>query len=162
MSCPVRPPIDEYFMRIAREISSRATCDRLHVGCVIVRDRRILSTGYNGSLSGAAHCDDVGHLMENGHCVRTVHAEANAVCQAAYNGVSLRDSTAYVTHSSCWPCFKLMANAGVRRIVYGEFYRDKRISEVALDLGIELLDLTEISAPCEGCPAPDTTSPEPA
>src|SRR5690606_2744344 len=80
---------DEYFMGIARQVASRSTCDRKHVGAVIVRDRMILATGYNGSIRGIAHCDDEGHLMEDGHCVRTVHAEANAIVQAARNGVRL-------------------------------------------------------------------------
>ena len=78
-----------YFMNIAKEVSSRSTCPRKHVGAVIVRDRRILSTGYNGSLRGLAHCDDVGCLMEDGHCIATVHAEANAILQAAMNGVRI-------------------------------------------------------------------------
>ena len=82
---------DEYFMRIAKEVSTRATCSRKLVGAVIVsNDRHILSTGYNGSIPGTPHCDDVGHLMENSHCVRTCHAEANAVSQAARNGVRFR------------------------------------------------------------------------
>ena len=81
----------EYFMAIAKQVSTRSTCDRKHVGAVIVRDKVILSTGYNGSLRGAPHCDDVGHDMENGHCVRTMHAEANAVAQAAKNGVNINN-----------------------------------------------------------------------
>ena len=80
---------DDYFMRIAEVVASRATCDRKHVGAVIVRDRTILSTGYNGSIRGLPHCDEVGHLMEDGHCVATIHAEANAIIQAAKNGVSI-------------------------------------------------------------------------
>jgi dCMP deaminase len=130
---------DEYFMGIARQVATRATCDRKHVGALLVRDRTILSTGYNGSIRSLPHCDDVGHMMENGHCVATVHAEANAIIQAAKNGVSIDGATIYTTASPCWPCFKLIANSGCRRIVYGEFYRDPRIFEFAEKLGIELV-----------------------
>ncbi|MGZ3480084.1 MAG: deoxycytidylate deaminase, partial [Myxococcaceae bacterium] len=110
---------DQYFMDIARQVATRATCDRKHVGAVLVRDRTILSTGYNGSIRGMPHCDEVGHLMENGHCVATVHAEANAILQAAKNGVRIDGATLYTTASPCWPCFKLVANSGCVRIVYG-------------------------------------------
>ena len=137
---------DEYFMNIAREVATRSTCDRKHVGAVIVRDRSILATGYNGSIRGLPHCDDDGHLMEDGHCVRTVHAEANAILQAAKNGVSLDNGEIYTTASPCWNCFKLIANAGIRKIYYGEFYRDERSKETAAQIGIELIDL--------GIPAP--------
>ena len=132
-----------YFMNIARQAATRATCDRKHVGAVIVRDRTILSTGYNGSIRGMPHCDEVGHVMENGHCVATVHAEANAMIQAAKNGVRLDGAELYTTASPCWPCFKLIANAGIRTIYYGEFYRDERSIEVAKQLGIKLVDLTQ-------------------
>ena len=133
---------DGYFMNIARQVATRSTCDRKHVGAVIVRDRTLLSTGYNGSMRGAAHCDEAGHLMENDHCVRTVHAEANAVAQAARNGVRIDGGEIYVTASPCFNCFKLLVNAGVRRICYGEFYRDARIGDFARELGVELVDLT--------------------
>jgi dCMP deaminase len=132
-----------YFMNIARQAATRSTCDRKHVGAVIVRDRTILSTGYNGSIRGMPHCDDVGHWMEDGHCVATVHAEANAIIQAAKNGVRIDGAEIYTTSSPCWNCFKLIANAGIRTIYYGEFYRDVRSVEVAEKLGIELVDLSE-------------------
>jgi dCMP deaminase len=135
---------DQYFMEIALKVASRATCDRKHVGAVLVRDRIILSTGYNGSIRGMPHCDEVGHLMENGHCVATVHAEANAVLQAARTGVRIEGSALYTTAS---PCFKLVANAGILRIVYGEFYRDPRIFDVAARLDIELVSLEQASGP---------------
>jgi dCMP deaminase len=143
----VRTSWDEYFMEIARQVASRATCDRKHVGALLVRDRIILSTGYNGSIRGMPHCDEVGHLMENGHCVATVHAEANAVLQAARTGVRIEASALYTTASPCWPCFKLVANAGIVRIVYGEFYRDPRIFEVAARLHIELVSLEQAVRP---------------
>lgn len=139
MSKDQRASWDEYFMRIATEVASRSTCDRKHVGAVVVRDRILLATGYNGSLRGLDHCDDVGHLMEAGHCVRTVHAEANALVQAARNGVGVDGAGIYVTASPCFSCFKLIANAGVRRIVFGEFYRDQRIFEFSRALDIELV-----------------------
>ncbi len=129
---------DEYFMAIAREVATRSTCDRKHVGAVIEREKMILATGYNGSIRGLAHCDDEGHLMEDGHCVRTVHAEANAIVQAARNGMRLEGAEIYVTASPCFGCFKLIANAGIRRIVFGEFYRDSRIFELSKLLGVQL------------------------
>jgi len=132
-----------YFMNIARQAATRSTCDRKHVGAVIVRDKTILSTGYNGSIRGMPHCDDVGHLIENDHCVATVHAEANAIIQAAKNGVRIDDAQLYTTASPCWNCFKLIANAGIRTIYYGEFYRDARSLEVAEKLGIRLVDLSD-------------------
>jgi dCMP deaminase len=134
---------DEYFMAIARQVATRSTCDRKHVGAVIVRDRMILTTGYNGSIRGLPHCDDVGHLMEEGHCVRTTHAEANAIVQAARNGVSVGSAGIYVTASPCFGCFKLIANAGLSRIVFGEFYRDERIFDFSRQLGLELVHLPE-------------------
>jgi dCMP deaminase len=134
-----RVPWDQYFMNIAEVVASRSTCPRKYVGAVIVRERTILSTGYNGSIRGMPHCSDVGHMMENDHCVATVHAESNAILQAAKNGVMIDGATIYVTASPCWNCFKQIANAGLRRIVYGEFYRDERIFSVAERLQMDLL-----------------------
>jgi dCMP deaminase len=138
MVTPKRASWDEYFMAIAGEVATRSTCDRKHVGAVIVRDKMILATGYNGSIRGLPHCDDEGHMMEDGHCVRTVHAEANAIAQAARNGVRVDGGDIYVTASPCFGCFKLVANAGLTRIVFGEFYRDERIFNLAQALGIAL------------------------
>ncbi|MFW9854212.1 MAG: cytidine/deoxycytidylate deaminase family protein [Candidatus Thorarchaeota archaeon] len=131
---------EHYFMRIAHQVATRATCDRKNIGAVIVRDKTILSTGYNGSIRGLAHCDDVGHMMdETGkHCVRTVHAESNAIAQAAKNGVTVEKAEIYITASPCWTCFKLLANAGITKVVYGEFYHDDRIFDAARSAGIEL------------------------
>ncbi len=137
----MRASWDEYFMNIAREVATRSTCDRKHVGAVIVRDKTILSTGYNGSVRGLGHCDEVGHMIVDGHCVRTIHAEMNAIIQAAKNGTAIEGAGIYVTASPCWSCFKSIANAGVRRIVYGEFYRDERIFETARELGIALVEV---------------------
>jgi dCMP deaminase len=137
---------DDYFLGIARQTATRATCDRKHVGAVLVRDKTILSTGYNGSIRGLPHCDEAGHMMENGHCERTVHAEANAIIQAARNGVRIDGATIYTTASPCWACFRLIANAGIVKIVFGEFYRDQQIFEHAAMLRIELVDGTKQGA----------------
>jgi dCMP deaminase len=128
-------------MNIARVVASRSTCERKFVGAVIVRDKTILSTGYNGSIRGMPHCTDVGHMMEDGHCVATIHAESNAIIQAAKNGAAIDGASIYVTASPCWNCFKIIANSGIRRIVYGEFYRDNRIFDVAQKLNVELVHL---------------------
>ncbi|MFL2982834.1 MAG: deoxycytidylate deaminase [Candidatus Neomarinimicrobiota bacterium] len=132
---------ENYFMNIAQEVATRSTCDRKHVGAVIVRNKTILSTGYNGSMKGTTHCDDVGHEMVDGHCVRTTHAEANAIVQSAKNGVKIDLGDIYVTASPCFNCFKLIANAGIKTIFYNELYRDKKIIERAKEVGIKLVSL---------------------
>ena len=134
---------ENYFMNIALEVATRATCSRKHVGAVIVRDKTILSTGYNGSIKGLPHCDDVGHEMIDGHCVRTTHAEANAIVQAAKNGVQINFSEIYVTASPCYNCFKLIANSGITTIYYKEFYRNDQIIKCAKEVGINLVSLEE-------------------
>lgn len=122
-----RPDWDHYFMQIADIVASRGSCERLQVGCVIVRDKRILVTGYNGAAKGAEHCTDpgVGCLMVDGHCQRAVHAETNAVIQGALHGVSLAGATVYVTHSPCRNCAKLLVGTGIVRVVYRKDYADK-------------------------------------
>src|SRR5258706_13046039 len=115
-----------YFMNIAKQVATRATCPRKHVGAVIARDRTILSTGYNGSVRGLPHCEDVGCVMEEGHCITTVHAEANAILQAAKKGVGADGSDQYTTASPGWNCFNLNANPGVRRLTYGDFHPHER------------------------------------
>jgi dCMP deaminase len=132
-----------YFMNIAKEVATRSTCDRKYVGAVIVREKTILSTGYNGSIKGLPHCDEAGHEMVDDHCIRTTHAEANAIVQAAKNGVEINQSEIYVTASPCYNCFKLIANAGIKTIYYGEFYREDRILEHAKEAGIELVSLED-------------------
>lgn len=135
----MRASWDRYFMDIATVVSTRATCDRLHVGAVIVVDRSIVSTGYNGSISGAPHCDEAGHLMVHDHCVRTVHAEANAIAHAARCGSKTDGATMYVTHLPCWPCFKLIVNTGIKRVVYGTPYKgDSRTQEAAAKVGVSV------------------------
>jgi|TARA_B100000131_G_C18107337_1_gene608387 dCMP deaminase len=132
---------ENYFMNIAKEVATRSTCDRKHVGAVIVRDKTILSTGYNGSIKGLPHCDEIGHEMVDGHCVRTTHAEANAIVQAAKNGVKINLAEIYVTASPCYNCFKLIANAGIKSIYFDEFYRDERIIKRSEEAGIQLIDI---------------------
>lgn len=132
---------DQYFVDIAHEVATRATCDRKHVGCVLVRDRSIIATGYNGSVPGAPHCDDVGHDIVTtvvnasastiSNCIRTVHAEVNAVAQAARGGRATEGATAYTNTFPCWPCFKVLAAAGITRIVYDAEYKiDPRVLEL--------------------------------
>ena len=103
---------------------TRATCDRKQVGAVIVVDYQVAATGYNGSIRGLPHCDEVGHDMVDGHCVRTIHAEMNALAQAARRGVRIEGAFIYTTASPCWSCFRVLVNAGIRRFVYGEAYRE--------------------------------------
>ena len=131
----------EYFMDIAHMVATRSTCDRKHIGAVIVRDKTILSTGYNGSIRGRPHCSEIGCDIENGHCVATIHAEANAIIQAAKNGVMIKGAEIYTTASPCWNCFKLIANVGIKKIYYGEFYRDERILKVANEIKLELIHI---------------------
>jgi len=134
---------DTYFMNIAKQVATRSTCDRKNVGAVIVKGRHILATGYNGSISGMPHCDEEGHMMENGHCVATIHAEANAILQAAKHGTSIDGADIYITASPCWTCFKFLANSGIKRIFYNEFYGDERSIEIAHKIGIELIQLED-------------------
>ena len=122
----MRPEWDSYFMKIAYAVSERSTCERAYVGCVLVIDKRILTTGFNGSPKGQPHCEEVGHLMVEGHCVRTIHAETNAIIQAALHGVSTKGSTCYVTHMPCINCTKALINAGIVRLVYNVSYREDK------------------------------------
>ena len=118
-----RPDWDDYFLDIAAIVARRSTCDRAQVGAVLVREKRILTTGFNGSPAGLGHCDDIGHLMVDGHCLRTIHAEANTIIQAALHGISTKGAVCYVTHFPCINCSKMLINAGVREIVYHDDYR---------------------------------------
>lgn len=130
---------DTYFMKIADLVSTRASCDRKHVGAVIVRDRRILTTGYNGSIPGLPHCDDVGHMMEDGHCLRTVHSEINAIAQAAKLGLSVDGAIMYCNTLPCWNCFKTIVSAGIAQIVWQSDYPAEgknRVMEIGTRLKI--------------------------
>ncbi len=180
-----RPSWNQYFMQMAVIASKRSTCDRLYVGAVIVKDKTVLTTGYNGSIRGMPHCsgperyfecsycgniievdleDDtdiyhyigcnkcnklgtyvekfsVGHMMVNKGCQRTVHAECNALVQAAKNGVAVDGASIYVTHTPCWNCFKMIANAGIKEIFYNKLYRDTTVFEVAKDCNIKITEV---------------------
>jgi dCMP deaminase len=135
-----RPSWDDYFMSIAQIIATRGTCDRLRVGAVLVKNNRIISTGYNGAPPGLPHCDGpAGHLVEEGHCIRTVHAEENCILQvAAIGGTSTQGSTIYSTHSPCYHCFKKLCVGGVKRVVVGQLYRnDRTVQEHCRQAGIQ-------------------------
>lgn len=133
-----RPSWDEYFMNIAHEVAHRSTCERAHVGAVVVKNKRILTTGYNGSPRGLPHCTEVGCLMDNGHCIRTLHAEQNAIIQAALHGVSTHGSAIYVTHQPCFLCAKTIINAGITRIVYDNEYPDDLSRSFLQEAGVAL------------------------
>jgi dCMP deaminase len=117
-----RPSWDQYFINVATVAATRSTCPRKSVGAVIVKDKRVLSTGYNGSVPTQPHCIDVGCDIQNNHCVRTIHAEVNCILQAAKYGTSIEGATLYVTAQPCQNCAKLAAGAGIKRIVYSEDY----------------------------------------
>lgn len=144
-----RPSWDDYFMEVANAISKRATCDRGRSGCVIARDKQLLVSGYVGSPTGFPHCDDVGHQMkrithENGqvteHCMRTVHAEQNAICQAARIGISIAGATLYTRMTPCRTCAMLIINCGIKRVVCERRYHAAEESEEMFDqAGIELI-----------------------
>jgi dCMP deaminase len=126
-------------MAITRIIATRSTCDRLHAGAVLVKDNRIISTGYNGSPQGLEHCDDVGHLLEDGHCVRTIHGEHNAILQAAVaGGPSTVGSTMYAKYNPCIHCAKYVVSAGVKRVVIGQLYRGESAVEYLKKAGIKV------------------------
>lgn len=131
-------------MEIARTVATRATCPRASVGAVLVRESRILTTGYNGAPRGVAHCTDVGCTIVNDHCARATHAEANAIVQAALHGISVSGSTAYCTHQPCVNCSKLLISAGVRKIVYDATYIDPTAQDLLAEAGVAL---TEFAAP---------------
>jgi dCMP deaminase len=134
----LRPSWDRYFLKLAMLASERATCPRMHCGCVIVKDRYVLSTGYNGSLPGLPHCDDIGCLVVDGHCVRTNHAEMNAIAQAARHGVGLEGSTAYVTNMPCTTCAKALLAAGIVRVVVFSDYRGSLAETFLGESGVPL------------------------
>lgn len=149
LSQQMRPSWDEYFMEITRAVSGRSTCLRRQVGAVIVRDKRILATGYNGAPSGLAHCDEVGCLREERgvasgerhELCRGLHAEQNAILQAALHGVSVAGSALYSTHSPCALCAKMLINAGVREVVFGEGYPDELADHLLKEAGVKVARL---------------------
>jgi dCMP deaminase len=134
-----RPSWNQYFMTITRQVAERSTCLRAKVGAVIVRDRNIVATGYNGAPAGLPHCNEVGCLIyasrtpsgeleEN--CFRTIHAEINAIAQAAKNGACIRDADIYITHTPCIHCFKVLINTGIRRIYFEREYKLHTLQEI--------------------------------
>jgi dCMP deaminase len=142
-----RPSWDEYFMNIARAVGERATCDRGRTGCVIVKDKHIISTGYVGAPAGCKSCDDIGHEMstvlhddgtQSKHCVRTTHNEQNAICQAARMGVSTEGSTLYCMMTPCYTCAKLIINAGIKRVVAEkDYHAGERSKEIFKEAGVK-------------------------
>lgn len=144
----MRPSWDEYFLEIVKTVSKRATCNRGRSGCVIVKNRQILVTGYVGSPNGLPHCDEVGHLFKksideqgniSNHCVRTVHAEQNAICQAAKRGIALEEATLYCSMTPCRTCAMMIINCGIKRVVcQNKYHNGKETEEMFKQAGIEL------------------------
>lgn len=137
-------------MQVARTVATRATCPRASVGAVIVREHRILTTGYNGAPRGVAHCSDIGCEMVADHCVRSTHAEANAVVQGALHGVGLADATAYCTHQPCVNCAKLLISAGIARIVYDAPYTDLFAQSLLAEAGVALVHFSALERSAVG------------
>jgi len=142
----MRPSWDEYFMGIVRQVATRSTCLRRHVGAIIVRDRRILATGYNGAPRGLAHCDVVGCLRERlgipsgqrQEICRGLHAEQNAIIQGALHGVSVAGGTMYVTHQPCITCAKMIINSGIERVICANTYPDEMARDMLEEAGVKL------------------------
>jgi dCMP deaminase len=139
-----RPSWDEYFMTIARQVSERSTCMRRHCGAVVVKERRMLATGYNGTPRGLRHCEEIGCLREqrgiasgsHHELCRGIHAEQNAIIQAALHGVAIEGSTIYTTHQPCVQCAKMLINAGVTEIVFADAYPDQLAEEMLDEAGV--------------------------
>ncbi len=148
-----RPPWDDYFMEIAQLVSRRSTCTRRCVGAVIVKDKHILATGYNGAPSGVRHCSEVGCLRarlqvasgERHELCRGIHAEQNAIIQAARHGVSIRDGNLYCTNLPCSICAKMIINAGIREIFYLDGYADQMSEEMLTEAGVRVLRLGTVA-----------------
>jgi dCMP deaminase len=137
-----RPAWDIYFLKLAMLVSERATCPRMHCGCVLVKDKRILSTGYNGSIPGDSHCEDDGCIIVENHCVRTIHAEMNAILQCSVHGISTVGSTAYITNMPCTNCSKALITAGIREIIIFSDYHDTKAEEFFAIAGVNIRRLT--------------------
>ena len=133
-----RPSWDEYFLKLAMMASERSTCPRMHCGCVLVRNNNVLATGYNGSLPGQPHCEEGGCLVEDNHCIRTNHAEANAIAQACNQGHAVAGATAYITNMSCTNCAKILIAAGIKRIVVFTDFHDTRATEFYRGSGVKI------------------------
>ncbi|RLI48364.1 MAG: cytidine deaminase [Candidatus Thorarchaeota archaeon] len=141
-----RPSWNEYFMSITRMVAKRSTCLRRHVGAILVKDKRILATGYNGAPSGLRHCEEVGCLRESSsvpsgerhELCRGLHAEQNAIIQAAYHGFSIRGAILYCTNKPCVICSKMLINAGIRKILYENGYDDHLADQMLKEANIEI------------------------
>ncbi|NKQ38268.1 MAG: cytidine deaminase [Methanosarcinales archaeon] len=146
-----RPSIDEYFIEISKVVAKRSTCLRNIVGAVIVKDKRILSTGYNGAPHNLDHCIDIGCIRIDQNIpsgtrhetCRAIHAEQNAIIQAAIHGISIKDATIYCTHQPCILCAKMIINANIKRVVYINAYPDKNTLQFFSDAGVELVNYNE-------------------
>jgi dCMP deaminase len=145
-----RPSWPEYFMGIARMVTARSTCLRRHVGAILVKDKRILATGYNGAPSGVRHCEEVGCLRQDSavpsgmrhELCRGLHAEQNAIIQAAYHGIAITGSTLYCTNKPCVICSKMLINAGIGTIYYDQGYDDPLADQMLEEAGVEVLRLS--------------------
>ncbi len=143
----IRPSWDDYFIEVMHAVAKRATCDRGRSGCVIAKDRQLLTTGYVGSPPGQPHCDEVGHEMHkvinddgviSEHCIRTIHAEQNALVQASKRGISLDGSTLYCQMTPCYVCAKLIIGAGVKRVVsFRDYHRGEKSRKLFKDAGVQ-------------------------
>jgi dCMP deaminase len=142
----------QYFMKIANLVAERSTCCRAKIGAVIVKDKNILSTGYNGAPSGLPHCTDVGCLIYKSitpdgnieeNCFRTIHAEINAIAQAAKHGSSINDADIYITHTPCIHCLKVLINTGIKNIYYQHEYKIETIADMIEQAGINLIQVKE-------------------
>jgi dCMP deaminase len=147
-----RPSWHQYFMTITRQVAERSTCTRAKVGAVIVRDKNILATGYNGAPAGMPHCIDVGYLIYQSktpdgeieeNCFRTIHAEINAIAQAAKNGSSIKDGSIYITHTPCIHCLKVLVNTGIKDIFYERPYKLHTLNDILqhTHVSLEKVDL---------------------
>ncbi len=145
-----RPSWDQYFITITRQVAERSTCLRGKVGAVIVRDGSILPTGYNGAPAGLPHCTDVGCLIYESrtpdgeieeNCYRTIHAEINAIAQAARNGVAIRDADIYVTHTPCIHCMKVLINTGIKRIFYAKPYKLHTVADLLKHAQVKMVQV---------------------
>jgi dCMP deaminase len=134
-----RPSWDQYFLKLAMLASERSTCPRMHCGCVLVKERFVLATGYNGSLPGHPHCEDEGCLVVDNHCVRTNHAEINALVQAAVHGINVKGATAYITNMSCTTCAKALIAAGIKRVVVFSEFHDTLATQFFAESGVEIV-----------------------
>ncbi len=142
-----RPAWDNYFLKLAMLVSERATCPRMHVGCVLVKDKRILSTGYNGSIPGDGHCEDDGCMIVDNHCVRTIHAEMNAIIQCSIHGVNAQGATAYVTNMPCTNCAKALIAAGIKEVIIFSDYHNTLAEDFFAKAKVEIkrLNIPETS-----------------